>query len=156
MLRPEGDRLCEVEGEVGGALAGDPVDEVERDVVKSGITQMVERAPDGDRTRLALEHGEQFWPEALRAERDARDSGVPQQPRELGRDGLGIRLDSGLRSRRKPREEAGELRGLGERRRAPSEEHGLDLVGERGALELELGEQRIHVGAVALTPARPA
>ena len=38
VIRPELERLVEVAIEVGGALAGNPVDEVERDVVKAGIT----------------------------------------------------------------------------------------------------------------------
>ena len=40
VLRLERERLGEVALEVGGALAGDAVDEIERDVVKSGITRV--------------------------------------------------------------------------------------------------------------------
>ena len=38
MLRLERERRTQIALEVGGALAGHPVDEIERDVVKSGIT----------------------------------------------------------------------------------------------------------------------
>ena len=39
MLRLQRERLAQIGVEVGGALAGDPVDEIERDVVKSDITR---------------------------------------------------------------------------------------------------------------------
>jgi hypothetical protein len=68
VLRPEGDRLAEVALEVGGLLARDPVDEVERDVVKSGITEMVEGPADGIGSGESLEGGEELRLEALRAE----------------------------------------------------------------------------------------
>ena len=84
MLRLERERLVEVAGEIGGALAGNPVDEVERDVVKSGITESVERAPDVIRLRGTLEHFEQPRREALRTERHPRDAAVAQQAGELG------------------------------------------------------------------------
>ena len=41
MLRLERERVVEVGVEIGGALAGDPVDEIERNVVKTGITKMM-------------------------------------------------------------------------------------------------------------------
>ena len=75
MLRPERECVTEVGIQVGGALAGDPVDEIERDVVKSGITKMVEGAPDGVRLGNTLEHCEQVRPEALNAQRDPVDTG---------------------------------------------------------------------------------
>ena len=71
VLGLERDRLVEVALEVGGALARDPVDEIERDVVESGITKTVDGAPDGVRPRAPLERREQLRLEALRAERDA-------------------------------------------------------------------------------------
>ena len=46
VLRLERERLGEVALEVGGALAGDPVEEIEADVVESGITKSVHGAPD--------------------------------------------------------------------------------------------------------------
>ena len=81
VVRLERERLVEVAVEIGGALAGNAVDEVERDVVKTGITESVERAPDVIRLRGPLEHFEQPRREALRAERDARDPAVAQQRR---------------------------------------------------------------------------
>src|SRR5438445_3188627 len=42
VLRSECERFTEVRLEVGGALAGNAVEQVERDVVKSDITKMVE------------------------------------------------------------------------------------------------------------------
>ena len=71
MLRLEREGVREVQLEVGGALARDAVEEIERDVVKSGITESVHRAPDVVGCCLALEHVEQLRPERLRAERDA-------------------------------------------------------------------------------------
>src|ERR671923_557897 len=59
VLRTERECLVDVAVERGGALAWDPVDEIERDVVKSGITEMVEGAPDVVRAGLALEHSEE-------------------------------------------------------------------------------------------------
>src|SRR6476659_6404089 len=41
--------------EIGGLLARDPVDEIERNVVERGITKSMERAPDVLRTGHALE-----------------------------------------------------------------------------------------------------
>ena len=46
MLRLERQRLGEIRSEVGGALAGDAVEEIERDVVESGITESVHGASD--------------------------------------------------------------------------------------------------------------
>ena len=72
VLRLERERVAEVGLEVGGALAGDPVDEIERDVVKSGITEMMHGAPDVVRAGNTLEHLQQLRPEGLGAERNAR------------------------------------------------------------------------------------
>ena len=55
VLRLERERLAQVAVEVGGALAGNPVDEVERDVVKTGIAENVERDSDGIGASLPLE-----------------------------------------------------------------------------------------------------
>src|SRR5262249_4834735 len=46
VLRLQLDRLREVALEVGGSLARDPVDQIERDVVESSITKKGDRAPD--------------------------------------------------------------------------------------------------------------
>ncbi len=68
MLGLERESVAQVGVEIGGALAGNPVDEIERDVVKSDITQSVDGAPDIVRAGPPLEHRQQMRPEALRAE----------------------------------------------------------------------------------------
>ena len=72
MLRLEREGVVEVGFEIGGALAGDPIDEIERDVVKSGIAKMMHGASDVVRLGNTLEHFEQPRPErsARRARRD--------------------------------------------------------------------------------------
>ena len=110
VLGAERKRLAQVAIEVGGALAGDPVQQVERDVVKVGITKMVEGATDGIRTGAALQHLEQRGLEALRSERYAGDAASAQQVRELGSHCLRVRLDGHLLRRRKAREQPLELR----------------------------------------------
>ena len=55
VLRIEGERLFQVAPKVGGALAGDPVDEVERDVGESGITKMMHGTSDVVLTGNAFE-----------------------------------------------------------------------------------------------------
>ena len=74
MLGLERERLGEVALEVGGALAGDAVDEVERDVVEAGITESATARADVLGAGAPLEHREQVRLEALRAERDAVDA----------------------------------------------------------------------------------
>ena len=109
MLGLEREGVGEVRLEVGGALARNPVDEVERDVVESGITQSVHCASDVVRAGNALEHLEQRRPERLRAERDAVHAVLAEQRGELRRDGLRVRLDrqlAGLREGRRARVEA--------------------------------------------------
>src|SRR4029450_3632401 len=96
VLRSESERLVDVGVEVGASLAGDPVDEIQRDVVKLGITEMVEGAPDVLRSGAALQYREQVRLKALGAEREPRHSFLAQQPREVGRHGLRIRLDRDL------------------------------------------------------------
>ena len=68
MLGLERQGVREVRFEVGGALAGDPVDEIERDVVETGITESLHCAPDVVRTGNALQHFEQMRPKRLRTE----------------------------------------------------------------------------------------
>src|SRR5207249_603549 len=60
--------LGEISIEIGGALPWNPVDEVQRDVFKTGITKKVYRAADVVRTGAALEHREQMGLEALGTE----------------------------------------------------------------------------------------
>src|SRR6266516_7819355 len=61
-------RVAQVGVEIGGALAGDSVDEIQRDVVKLGIAKSVDGASDVVGPGLPVEHLEQPGPEALRAE----------------------------------------------------------------------------------------
>ena len=68
VVRLERERLVEVVLQTGGALTGDAVDEIQRDVVEAGLAQQSEGAPDILRARPALEHVEQARVEALRAE----------------------------------------------------------------------------------------
>ena len=154
VLRLEREGVAEVGLEIGGALAGNPVDEIERDVVKSGITKMMHGASDVVRTGNALEHAKQLRPERLGAERHARDAGAAQRARELGRHRLGIRLDRDLGRRRQRLEQPHELGQRGERRRAAAEEDRLELRREQRALELELAQQRVDVRAVLARRAR--
>src|SRR6266705_6632379 len=92
MLRPERERFAEVGFEIGGALARDPVEEIERDVVKADITESMEGAPDVVRPRPPLEHLEQLRLEALRPERHAGYARVAQREGELRRNRLRVRL----------------------------------------------------------------
>src|SRR5205085_11237540 len=59
VLRLERERFGEVAAQVGGALTRDAVDEIERDVVKTGITKMVEGAADVARLGAPLQNGHQ-------------------------------------------------------------------------------------------------
>src|SRR6202008_2097124 len=153
VLRLELERVVEVGLEVGGGLARNPVDEIERDVVESGITEMMHAPPDVVRTGNTLEHLEERRPERLGADRDARDAGVTQRAGELRRHGLGIRLDGDLLGRRERFEQALEIRQRGEGRRAAPEEDRLERLREPAALELELPQQRVDVGGVLPAPA---
>ena len=153
MLGLERERVGNVGIEVGGALAGDPVDEIERDVVASGIPKSVHGAPDVVRRGTALEHREQVRPEALRAERDPIHATGNEELCELGRDRLRVRLHGQLLGRRKRREQPLQLRALGEGRSAAAEEDGLYGLGENVPLERELGEQRVDVRG--MLPAAP-
>ena len=74
MLGSERQRLGEVGLEVGGALTRDPVDEIERNVVKPGITKNVHGAPDVLGLRTPLQHLQQRRLERLRAQRHAVDT----------------------------------------------------------------------------------
>ena len=131
--------LGEVAFEVGGALARDPVDEIERDVVKSGITKKVDGAPDVVRPGNTIQHVQKGPVEALCANRDTVDTVSAQKLGQLGRHRLGVRLDRHLIRVRQRREQTLERSRLGERRRAAAEEDRLESRRERAALERELG-----------------
>ena len=99
VLRLQRDRLGEVCGEIGGALARDAVDEIEREVVEPGSAESAHGTPDVLGRGLPLEHVQQSRLEALRAERHARDAVRSEKRRDLGGHRLGIRLDRHLPAR---------------------------------------------------------
>ena len=138
----------EVRVELGGALAGDPVDEIERDVVETGITESLHCAPDVVGTGNALQHFEQVRPKRLRAEGDAVHPMLAEQGCEGRRHGLRVGLDRQLLDVRERAEHARERGRARERRRPAAEERGLDLCGEPPALPLELGQERVDVRTV--------
>ena len=72
VLGRERQSLREVAIEIGGLLARDPVDEVERNVVERGITKSMHRASDVVGSGNTFEHFEQPGGERLGAERDPR------------------------------------------------------------------------------------
>src|SRR5512133_1904706 len=122
VLGPKRERLSYVGSEIGGPLPRNPVDEIQRDVVKSGIAKMVEGAPDVVRSGNAVEYAKQFGLERLGTERDAVDAVAAQERRELRCHRLRVRLDRDLGGTRQRRQQAFQLAGLGESRRAPAEE----------------------------------
>src|SRR5207302_1398432 len=69
VLGLERQRLGEVALEIGGALPRNSVDEVERDVVETGITESVEGAADVVWSGNAVENAQQPAVEALCADR---------------------------------------------------------------------------------------
>ena len=75
MLGCERQRLREIELEVGGALAGNAVEEVERDVVEPSVAKKADGSPDVVGARPPLEHGQEMRLEALRPERHAAHAG---------------------------------------------------------------------------------
>ena len=150
-LEREGRRKVGIE--VGGALSGDAVDEIERDVVESGVAESAHGTPDIVRGRLALEHLEEPRLEALRAERDPRHAARSKVTRDIDRNRLRVRLDGDLLRGRQRGEKPFELARLGERRRAAAEKYGLDVVREPVAFEAQLGEESVDVrGMVAASP----
>ena len=74
MLGLERERLGEVVVEVGGGLARDAVDEIERDVVETGITENVHGPADVLGLRAAFQHGQKGGVEALCAQRHSIDT----------------------------------------------------------------------------------
>ena len=155
VLRRERQSLREVVVEVGGLLARDPVDEIERDVVERGITKSMHRPPDVVRRGNALEHLEQPRGERLRAERDARDAALAQQRRELA-----ASPSRGSPRRSPPRRPAARRAAAAARPDSvndgvpPPTKTVASGVGEHASLPLELDQQRVDVGAV-LAPSRP-
>ena len=113
---------------------------------------MVMGAPDGVWLGNTIEHREQVRAEALHPQGHAIDAEPAQRACQLLRDGLGIRLDGHLLRRGEFRQEAFERLWLGERGRAAAEEHRLELRSEQVALEGELGEECVDVGAVLPLP----
>ena len=63
MLGLESEGVREIRLQVGGALARDPVEQIERDVVETGITKSVHRASDDIRCCPPLEHPKELGPE---------------------------------------------------------------------------------------------
>src|SRR5262249_46014127 len=98
--------------------------------------------------RAPLQHVEEVWLEALRAERDPGDTVCAQKDGEPGRDGLRIRLHRHLLRTGQRREQAPERIGLRERRRAAADEDRLQTAGQNAALEVELAKHRVDVAAV--------
>src|SRR4029079_16070200 len=96
VLRCERRSLRKIVVEIGGLLARDPVDEIERDVVETGITKSMERTSDVVRSGNALENLEQARCERLRAERDPGDAALTENRRKLRGHGLRVRLDGDL------------------------------------------------------------
>ncbi len=152
MLGLERQSVGEVGVEIGGALAGDPVQEIERDVAASGIAKSVHGPSDVVGRGAALEYGEQLRAEALCPERHAAHASGTKHLGQLGCDRLGVGLDRQLFRRRQRREQSRQLRSFGEGRSAAAEEHGLDALREHVPLERELGEQRVDVPRVLSTP----
>ena len=127
VLGLEREGLGEVAVEVGGALARNAVDEIERDVVESGIAKSVHGAADVVRRRLSLEHLEQVGLEALRAERDAasrRSRAGARRARGVTVSGFASTVTSA--AARKRAQQPRQLARLGERRRPAAEEHRLE------------------------------
>ena len=76
-----------------------------------------------------------------------------QQRRERRRDRLRVRLDRDLARVGQRREQPLERGELGEGRRPAAEEDASRAAARAGPVELELGEQRLDVGAVLALPA---
>ncbi len=148
VLGLERERGLEVTRQVVVRLAGNPVDQVEREVVEAGFAERRDGGAHLRGARAALEHLEQVRLEALRPERDAVDAVLAEERCELRRDGLGVCLDGHLSGGGKRGEEVRERGGLGEGRRAAAEEDRLQIVREQIALECELHEKRLDVRSV--------
>ena len=111
MLGLERERLGEVPLEVVPGLAGNPVQEVEREVVEAHLTEVGGRATHVVGSRPPLENVEEVRLEALRPERDPRHAVAAEECGDLGSDRLGVGLDGDLLRFGKGREQPRELRG---------------------------------------------
>ena len=154
MLRRELERLGEIALEVGDALARDPVDQVERDVVEAGAAEGLCGGANTVGARAPLERFEQVRLEALCPERNAIDTVLEEEGGELRGDRLGVRLDRRLGGGWESGKQSCKRGGLRERRCAAAEEDGLDLVREQRALELQFCKERVDVATVL--PAVPS
>ena len=155
VLGLERERLVQVALEVRGALAGDAVEEVERDVVKPGIPEMVERSAGRplDRRAARARSSSRGW--KLCAPSETRVTPLSRRSAaSCGRHRLRVRLDRHLLGAGQRAEQPLELAGIGERRRAAAEEDRLELRREHGPLELELREQRVDVRRVLIAASR--
>ena len=148
VLGRERERLREIVIQVGGALARDAVDEVERDVVETGIAKSMHRTPDVVRPRPSLEHGQEPRREALGTDRHPGHLRIAELSGERRRHGLRVRLHGHLNRFGQGGEQPGEGCGLGQRRRTTPEEQRLERTGQHAALELQLLEQRVDVELV--------
>src|SRR5204862_6508819 len=122
--------------------------ETKRAAATPGSAKMVTGTSDVARAGTAVEDGEQPRLERLRAGRDAVDAVAAKERRQSRRHRLRIRLDRHLGRWRQGREQALQLAGLGERRRAAAQEDRFELGGKELALERELSQQFVHVGGV--------
>ena len=146
--------LGEVAFYLGGALAGDPVDEVERDVVKSGIAKKIDGAPDVVRSGNTLEHLEQgrAGSSGRRARRGSRgcaagadaSSGVTVS----GFASTVTSTASGSPASRRSSAAGSVKVGVPPPRKIVS-----TSGASSSALERELGEQRVDVAGVVAAPA---
>ena len=134
VLGLERESVGEIRLEVGGALARNPVDEVERDVVESGITQSVHRPPDVVRSGNALEDlssvGRNDWA-------PTETLFTPCSRSSVANEGVTVSGFASTVSSRDVREAAStrrKRRRLGEGRRAAADEDRLDIAGEPPAL----------------------
>ena len=155
MLRLERECVVEVGFEIGGALAGNPVDEIERDVVKSGITKMMHGASDVVRLGNTLEHvgGAPAGTSGRRARHESRR--LPQSARASSGvtvSGFASTVTSsaaGSASSRRTSSGSAVKVGVPPPRKTVSSSSASSV-----ALELELPQQRVDVRARAVRRGR--
>ena len=148
MLRLELERLGEIALEVGDALARDPVDQVERDVVEAGVAEGRDGGANIVGARAPLERSSRCgWklcaPSETRSTPCSRRSAASSVVTVSGFASTVVSAAGGKR-----REQSCKRGGLGERRCAAAEEDGLDLVREQRALELQFCKERVDVATV--------
>ena len=153
VLGLERERLGEVRVEVGPGLARDAVDEVERDVVESGVTERANGPPDVVGRRLAARapRAVAAGSSARRARRASRRS-LARSAASAGVTVSGFASTVTSSASGSALEQPLELAGSRERRRAAAEEDRLDVGREDVPLELELREQRVDVRRVLVAP----